>query len=267
MLESLKVMKKIGGYKIAVLVLSAIVVLETVLLAYFGLRRPKKMPPKVEIKGKIAIVIDDWGYNLNNLHFLEEIEYPITASILPHLGYSKSVALALKKHGAEIILHLPMEPHEKFRLEENTILTSMDEETIRDIIARDLEDIYYARGASNHMGSKATEDKRTMGIVFSELKKRGLFFLDSLVSPRSICLPLAQKVRLEFARRDVFLDNKEDAGYIRGQLEKLKTRAQAYGAAVGIGHDRRVTLEVLKEAMPELEKQGYKFVYLSELVK
>jgi polysaccharide deacetylase 2 family uncharacterized protein YibQ len=160
-----------------------------------------------------------------------------------------------------------MEPHEKFRLERNTILTSMDEQTIRNIIIQDLDDIFYAKGVSNHMGSKATEDLKTMRIIFSELKKRNLFFLDCLVSPRTICSRLANKMHLGFVKRDIFLDNKEEAGYIKQQIRKLKTRARIYGQAVGIGHDRQITLEVLKEITPELEKEGYEFVFISELVK
>ena len=260
-------MERQQGYKIAILILSSIIIIETILLIHLWLSRPRKIPKIPLVKGEIAIVIDDWGYNLNNLYFLDEIKYPLTVSILPNLGYSKIIASALKKQGAEIILHLPLEPHEKFRLEQNTILTSMDEETIRNIVTQDLDDIHYAGGVSNHMGSKATEDRRTMGIIFRELKKRNLFFLDSLVSARSICFSLAKSMHLGFARRDIFLDNKEEAGYIRGQLHKLKARARVYGRAIGIGHDHKITLEVLKEVMPELEKEGYQFVFVSELVK
>jgi polysaccharide deacetylase 2 family uncharacterized protein YibQ len=40
-----------------------------------------------------------------------------------------------------------------------------------------------------------------------------------------------------------------------------------YGQAIGIGHDRKITLEVLKEVMPSIEKEGYKFVFVSELIR
>ena len=70
-----------------------------------------------------------------------------------------------------------------------------------------------------------------------------------------------------FVKRDIFLDNKEEAEYIKGQIYKLKRNAQMYGHAVGIGHDRKITLEVLKETMTELEREGYKLVFVSELVK
>ena len=66
-------------------------------------------------------------------------------------------------------------------------------------------------------------------------------------------------------RRDVFLDNVEESGYIKQQINKLKSKARSRGFAIGIGHDRKVTLEVLREVMPQLSKEGYKFVFLSEL--
>jgi len=258
-------------YRIVVLVLSILLVIESVALIFLLARRPAplKKPPEaaLPIKGRIAIVIDDWGYNRDNLYILEQIKSPFTASVLPRLNYSAEVAQELHNRGFQVILHLPMEPHEKYRLEKNTILTSLQEKEIINIIGRDLTDIHYAVGVSNHMGSKATEDLRTMSAVLKELKKRNLFFLDSFVSSKTVCSQAAAKLRLGFAKRDVFLDNREDPEYIKGQILKLKKKAQLYGHAIGIGHDRKLTLEVLKETMPELEREGYKFVFVSELVK
>lgn len=250
-------------YKIIIGLLLLVIILQWV----FIIKRPKKIPPPLPIKGKIAIVIDDWGYNLNNLTLVEQIKYPLTVSVLPNLNYSRTVAEELHKRGFEIILHLPLQPRENARLEKDTIMTSMDELTIRNILKDDLTNVVYALGVSNHMGSKATEDPRIMGIIFKELKKRNLYFLDSLVSSDSIGFDLAHKVQLGFISRDVFLDNTETPEYIKGQINKLKTRARVYGQAVGIGHDRKTTLEVLKEVMPRLEKEGYKFVFVSELIR
>jgi hypothetical protein len=101
----------------------------------------------------------------------------------------------------------------KFRLESNTIMTSMDEPTIRKIVIQDLTSVPYALGVSNHMGSRATEDSRTMRIIFKELEKRQIYFLDSLVSSESICFDLAHEMHLKFCRRDAFLDNKEEPEY------------------------------------------------------
>jgi hypothetical protein len=260
-------MKKADRYKIAAWVLSALVILQGLVILQL-IRKPKKIArPAVAIKGKIAIVLDDWGYNLNNTDIIEQIKYPITASILPNLKFSREVAEELHRLGFQVILHLPMQPHEQYRLEHNTIMTDMGEQLINNIIEGDLAAIPHLAGVSNHMGSRATEDLKTMGVVFRLLKKRRLYFLDSLVSAQSVCEDLARKMHLTFVKRDVFLDNEEKPEYIRQQVHKLKTRARFYGQAIGIGHDRRATLEVLKEVMPQLSKEGYKFVYLSELVK
>ncbi len=263
-------MEIIRKYKIAVLVLSVLFVAESAFLIFL-LARPahvKKIPKAaISIKGKIAIVVDDWGYNLNNLYILDGIKSPFTASVLPGLEYSRAIASELHKRGFQVILHLPMQPREKYELEKNTILTSMGAQSIINIIGEDLTDIRYAVGVSNHMGSSATEDTRTMSIVLNELKKRNLFFLDSLVSSKSVCADLAKRLQVKFIKRDIFLDNKEDAGYIRSQIYRLKKKAMLSGYAVGIGHDRKVTLEVLKEMMPDLEKEGYKFVFISDLVR
>jgi len=120
---------------------------------------------------------------------------------------------------------------------------------------------------SNHMGSKATCNSRVMTALFKELKKRRMFFLDSYVDGESVCFGLAKQIGIGFARRDIFLDNQLDPGAIKLQINRLKARAAKYGSAIGIGHDRKVTLEVLKEVIPRLEKEGYKIVRLSELVK
>jgi polysaccharide deacetylase 2 family uncharacterized protein YibQ len=227
-------------------------------------KKPEKKPPVFQ--GNIAIVLDDWGYNLNNVPLAEEIKYPITASILPYLPYSKVVAEELHAGGVELILHLPLEPFEKFRLEQNTIMTAMNEAEILGILRKDLEDIPFVKGVSNHMGSKATTDERTMGVIYKELKKRSLYFLDSFVSSDSVGEGLAERMNILFAKRDIFLDNKSDPEYIKTQLYKLKAKAKMYGEAIGIGHDRKTTLQVLKEMMPVLESEGYKFVYVSQLL-
>jgi hypothetical protein len=228
----------------------------------------KKLPPKkAPVKGKIAIVIDDWGYNLNNLGIAERIGQPLTCAVLPNLNNSRLVAQNLHNLGFEIILHLPMEPKEKYRLEKNTITTDMDAARIHVILDRDLNSILFAKGISNHMGSRVTEDSRVSALILSEAKKRKLYFLDSFVTAKSVCSLLARRIKIQFAKRDIFLDNLDDPAYIKGQIIKLRDLAKKNGQAVGIGHDRRNTLIALEEAIPQLVKSGYKLVFVSEITK
>ena len=238
-------MRRRSNFKTATWILSCLVIVQTVIIFLLAASRqqpnrqqPKKVLPKktvhkavVPSKGKIAIVLDDFGYNMNNLPLLKFIKEPLTVSILPNLAYSQTVAEKLSALGFEVILHLPLEPKEKYRLEKDTILISMKEQKIRGILSRALENVPFVKGVSNHMGSRATEDERTMSIILDELKKRKLYFLDSLVTGASVCSSLSKKIGVRFAQRNIFLDNEQDADYIKQQLDKLKNKAERLGQA------------------------------------
>jgi polysaccharide deacetylase 2 family uncharacterized protein YibQ len=219
------------------------------------------------IRGRIVIVIDDWGYTLKNIPIIAQIKQPLTCAILPGLKNSNPVMQELNNLGFEIILHLPMEPKEKVSLEKNTITLGLDTKGICDIFEKDLASITLAKGVSNHMGSRITEDKRSSAMVLEEVKKRNLYFFDSFVTDRSVCPALAKKIKIRFAKRDIFLDNREEIGYIKAQLTKLKNLSRRQGVAIGIGHDRKNTLLVLSQMLPQIEAEGYKFVFLSQVVK
>ncbi|HOW42285.1 MAG TPA: divergent polysaccharide deacetylase family protein [Candidatus Omnitrophota bacterium] len=227
--------------------------------------RVRKLPPQ-QAQGTIAIVLDDWGNNLKNLGVVERIKYPLTISVLPNLPYSRQVAEQLHARGFEIMLHLPMQPQGKVGVEEDTITTSMDKQTIQDIVQKDLEQVPFAQGSNNHMGSKATSDWNTMRVVLKTLGKHRFYFVDSFSSPDSVAADAAAESGVRFIRRDIFIDNKNDKDYIRQQLFKLKKRAQENGYALGIGHDRTLTLEVLAEVLPALEQEGFRFVPVSTLI-
>jgi uncharacterized protein len=242
------------------------------------MHKPKKVVPAAKkaaqiVRGRIAIVVDDCGYHLNNLPIIKQIKQPLTCAILPELNDSTVVMQELNKSGFEIILHLPMEPHfpieskEKFNLEKNTIMVNMSAAQIHGIFERDLTSVSLAKGINNHMGSKVTEDKRATGLVLAEIKARQLYFLDSFVTNKSCGPDLAKQLKVRFAKRDVFLDNQDDPVYIKGQLLKVKNLARRQGLAIAIGHDRRNTLLVLKEMLPQMEKEGYRFVFLSQVVR
>lgn len=229
---------------------------------------PPGLAPFPKGRGKIAIVLDDWGYTLKQVPALEAIDAPLTVSVLPGLPHSADVAREAGRHGHEVILHMPMEamnPNEP-REEGRTILAGMGRSEILKLLDRSLATVPGARGMNNHQGSKVTADPKAMKVVLAEAKRRGLYFLDS-VTGKSVCAEVAREVKVPFARRAVFLDNEGSVPYIRGQLAELAKAAAEKGEAVGIGHDRPATLRCLREAVPELEEAGYTLVPASELAE
>lgn len=143
----------------------------------------------------------------------------------------------------------------------------MKESEIKSALAKALKSVPYASGISNHEGSKATEDERTMRAVFGELKKQKLYFLDSLVTNESVCEPLSRETGVKFAQRSIFLDNDDDPAYIKKQFEQLINVAVETGDAIGVGHNKANTIAVLKEMLPKFEENGVRLVYVSGLAR
>jgi hypothetical protein len=103
------------------------------------------------------------------------------------------------------------------------------------------------------MGSKLTASSDQMRQVFTILKKRDLFFVDSRTSADTRCRPSAELLRLPFAERDVFIDHEQTHAFVKKQLKQLIKRAQRQGYAIGIAHPHTVTLEVLEAMLPALK--------------
>jgi polysaccharide deacetylase 2 family uncharacterized protein YibQ len=217
----------------------------------------------------IALVIDDLGYNLNLAEELFKIDLPFTVSVLPNLPYTNLISRRAIQKGKEVILHLPMEPYDypNVQVEDGTLLTSMKNEEIRRLIKKALKDLDCAVGANNHMGSRMVENEEKMKIILDEMKKRGLFFLDSRTSPRSLVYDLAKEMGVKTAKRNVFLDVQNNEEYVRKQLDQVADLALHNGCGIAIGHLQPATIRALRSHLPDLSKRGIRFVLLSEVME
>ena len=217
---------------------------------------------------RVAIIFDDAGYGLRAAREVEAIGRPVTISILPHLPYSGLIAEEAPPRGVQVILHLPMEPDNgTIHLGEGGIRVAMSDAEIQEAVSADFTTVPFAVGANNHMGSLATSDPRVMRAVLQEMKKRRLFFVDSVTTPHSVAVQVAREVGVPTAARAVFLDNQDDETYVRGQFRTLIAVVQARGQAIAIGHVGRVTAKVLVSLLPEFDEAGIQFVRVSDLVR
>ncbi|RPJ02287.1 MAG: divergent polysaccharide deacetylase family protein, partial [Deltaproteobacteria bacterium] len=187
------------------------------------LRPPQAMIPKTALRSKVAIVIDDLGGENRISQEILKRNLPVTLSILPFTPHSKTLATEAHRKGREVILHLPMEPHgyPKVRPGDGVLLYEMDRGALMDQLSKDIKAVPFISGASNHMGSRFMEDPEKLKMILSELKRRGLFFLDSRTTPETVGLQTAQSIGLSCAERTVFLDHVTDEETIRRSVERL----------------------------------------------
>jgi len=216
----------------------------------------------------IGIIIDDLGYDLEVVRQLITLKTPFTYSILPWGPYSKKIAQILRDSGGEIMLHLPMEPlgYPKINPGPGALLLVMSPLTLLNRLKADLNAFPYIEGVNNHMGSRFTQDRAYMRLVLEEIKKRGLFFVDSLTAPNSWAYKTALELGIPACRRDVFLDATSDVLSIKKRLDILKRKAASRGFAVAICHPYFTTMMVLAKAIPEL-KRDFNIVPVSEIIK
>ena len=230
-------------------------------------KKPVKSPTPEKQLPLVAIIIDDLGYDKKIAKKLSNLNAMLTFSILPGSPFQKSIARLARDKGFGIMLHLPMEPVEYPDVNPGpgTLLTSMTPDQLTRQLEKNLDAVPFIKGVNNHMGSKMTAESSQMYQIFSILKKRGLYFVDSRTTAETLCKPSARLFQIPFAQRDVFLDHLVKVEFIRKQLKELVQIAQRNGYAVGIGHPHSLTYQVLHEMLPDLQKK-IRLVPASEIV-
>lgn len=229
------------------------------------------LPPKEnaggQVTGRLAIVIDDAGRDLDSQHIYEQMGIPLTLAVMPEQVHTRDAALSWCAHGLPVILHQPMESVSGIGMEPKVILTSMSDAAIRQMLRDSLSQLPEAIGINNHQGSKATIDARTMDIVMNELHHRGLFFFDSHTNSTTAADKAAKTYGVPYVRNDLFVDNSASVSDICAMIQEGADRAKKKGTYIIIGHCRPHTAEAFRQMVPKLKAQGIEFVYLSSLKK
>lgn len=219
-------------------------------------------------RARIAVVIDDVGYNLEELETFLHFAAPLTLSVLPNLPHTEESARRIAAAGKEMLLHLPMEAVNGNDPGPGAILTSQEDEQIRRLLEDSFAQVPQAVGMNNHMGSRATADRRVMNVVMETLQSNGRYFLDSRTTTETVGQETARAHSVPYLERDVFLDNEPRDKAIRKALEDGIDVARRKGSAILIGHVRNPQIvEVIGRLVRELERSGVELVFLSDLLE
>ncbi|MDI6796126.1 MAG: divergent polysaccharide deacetylase family protein, partial [Desulfatibacillaceae bacterium] len=227
---------------------------------------PVVRPPSGD-RPRIAIIIDDMGYDMALAEAFISLAADITVSVLPFSPFANQIGEMAHRSGTQVLLHLPLEPKEypKVNPGPGALFLSMDTDTMLGILEQNLAHVPHAQGVNNHMGSAFTTDAEKLYPLFTVFKKRGLFFVDSVTSAQSQALSAARLLQVPFGRRDIFIDHEQTPEFIESQLKKLVALAKKNGFAVGIAHPHRLTFEILKKHLEAMQKE-VDLVPVSELV-
>lgn len=221
---------------------------------------------------KLAIIIDDLGNQMGGTEDILSMPVKLTVAVMPFLPTTVSDVRRAHANGHDVIVHLPMEPKrgKPEWLGPGAILSKMTDHEIRDKVEAAIDQVPYAIGVNNHMGSKITADERIMAIVLEVCRERGLLYIDSKTSYASVVRELCESKGMPRLENDIFLDDVHSIQHITGQLRKVQEKLNRRGYCIAIGHvgiEGRRTARAIRDYAPTLLRDGAVFVGISELAK
>ncbi|QSF47713.1 divergent polysaccharide deacetylase family protein [Paenibacillus tianjinensis] len=230
-----------------------------------------KENPVHPARSRVAIIVDDFGNGMRGTDEMFTLPVKITAAVMPFLSTTEQDARRAHERGYDVLVHLPMEPRQGKPewLGPGAILTRMTDAEVRERVEAALDNVPYAVGINNHMGSKVTGDERVMGIVLAVCKERGLFFVDSHTNYRSVAGRMARKLGLPPVENHIFLDDVHSAGHVMKQMRLVEQRATNERFCVTIGHvgiQGKETAAGIRSGIAAM-KANVDFVGISELVR
>jgi uncharacterized protein len=219
-------------------------------------------------KPLIAIVIDDMGVDRKRSDMAIGLKAPLTLSFLTYAKDLKDQTERARLRGHELLLHVSMEPRSsEVDLGPNALLINLSDQELRRRLDWGFSRFPNYVGLNNHMGSKFTSDSKSMRIVIEETKRRGLLFLDSRTSSKTVGAKLARELGVPAVERNIFLDHENNINAVNTQLAQAEKIARRMGAVVAIGHPRDATIKALQTWLKSVESKGFQLVPLTAIVK
>jgi polysaccharide deacetylase 2 family uncharacterized protein YibQ len=203
------------------------------------------------------------GFDSTNSTRALRLPPQVTLAYLPFVpGVATQVRLARLK-GYPEMRHLPMEaPDHGGKPGANVLSVASGLEKLRRQLTNILGRFSGYTGVNNHVGSKFTRDRERMDIVVYELKRRGLYFLDSQTSDSSVGRAAAVDAGIAYATRVRRIVRKSLPG-----LPRPSGSARQTGQAIAIGHPRTAMMKTIAPWLAGLTAKGFDLVRLDALLK
>ena len=215
----------------------------------------------VSVKPRIIIILDDLGYRKSDMAAFS-LPSEVTFSILPQTPLAQTISRKAEHQGRAVMLHMPMQSTSGKAMGPLGLSTDMYPAAITHTLRTALKSVPNAVGVNNHMGSAFTVKEPAMQAIMEEIKRQGLFFVDSRTSVNTTAQQVADRVGVPNASRQVFLDNNRSTASLNKQFEYTKRLAKRNGTVVVIAHPYPETITFLANTLPSLVNEG---IYLASV--
>lgn len=155
-------------------------------------------------KPRIAIILDDFGYNLTQDQRAIALPYNLTFAVIPQSPHAASIARLAHSQGKQVLLHIPMATQNHLPLDAGGLNAHVTQSELNQTLEQALARVPQAVGINNHMGSLLTEQTQPMTWLMAFLKQQQLFFIDSRTTPHSVAGKVAREHQVATRGRDIF---------------------------------------------------------------
>ena len=224
---------------------------------------------RADRKPRIALIISNLGlsdtYTKATLELLPEDITLSFSHVAPRL---KSWVREARQKGHEILLDIPMEPigFPKNDPGRATLLTSSNEVENLNRLEHVMKQAGGYVGLLGTLGTKFMLHSETFLPVLRSIKQRGLIYVDSRSTSRSLGPELASSIQLPKAFNNVFLDKEPSQEKIKNKLDELERIALKRRFAVGIAQPLPITIEILSQWTKELKTKQIALAPITAIV-
>lgn len=219
---------------------------------------------------KIALIVSGLGLRQSVSAMAIETLPPLTAlAFSPYGGDLRNYMQAARNRNQETLIELPMEPFYypvNDAGPQSLLSAGTAEENLKRMQWAMAQGEGYV-GLIGFMGGKFLTVDGALRPVLTELKKRGLIFVDNGAAINSLSGKIAEDTKTPLATVTLVLDDEPSKAAIEAKLAQLETQAKSSGIAIGLGHGLPVTINAIAAFAQGLEQRGVMLVPVTALVR
>lgn len=228
--------------------------------------RPTGLSAETATLPRLALVVGGLGISETaTRNAIDNLPPEVTLSFAPYGRQLQQWIDRAREAGHEVLLELPMEPYDYPANDPGpyTLLTSLSPGDNLDRLSWLMSRFSGYFGVTAYQGAKFTSSKTAMEPIFEALESRGIMYVDTGVSPRSVGPELASTLGLAWTKGDVVVDPALTPRSIDAALANMEEQARANGSVVGFGSGFPITVERIRKWSEGLGERGLILVPVS----
>ncbi len=208
---------------------------------------------------KIAIILGGMGLS-EDLTKRASAELPsdITLAFAPYGTNLQAQVDRARKEGHEILLQVPMEPvgFPATNPGPKTLLADADKAANLEALHWHMSRFAGYTGVVNYMGGRFLANPDVLKPLMSEIKARGLLFLEDGSLPLTAATAAAKSAGTPARRSHLVIDQDTNPESIAASLALLEAEAEANGIAIGTGSGLPSTIDAVRAWAKQAAERG-----------